>query len=70
MPMGDRERWLILIPGVGPITVRWPPNALGDVSRFPDGAPASSQFGLVPPERTSRTAPRRGRINIREMIGR
>lgn len=62
IPMGDRERWLVSIPGIGSLSARWLSNILGDVGRFPDGRHVASFFGLVPSERTSCTEPRRGRI--------
>lgn len=62
IPMGDRERWLSTIPGVGSYSARWLSNILGEVSRFPDGRHVASYLGLVPSERTSCTEPRRGGI--------
>jgi transposase len=62
IPIGDREQWLMSIPGVGPCTGRWLANVLGDVKRFPDGRHVASYLGRVPSERTSCTEPRRGRI--------
>lgn len=62
IPIGQREGWLVTIPGVGEYSARWLSNILGDVKRFPDGRHVGSYFGLVPSERTSCTEPRRGAI--------
>ncbi len=62
IPMGEPERWMASIPGVGSYTARWLVNVIGDVSRFPDARHVSSYFGLVPSERSSCNNIRRGGI--------
>lgn len=62
VPLGEAEKWLASIPGIGPHTARWLVNVIGDVSRFGDARHMSGYFGLVPSERSSCNNIRRGGI--------